>query len=341
MARSTNNSRKAPSVSDKTRNELWVSADNQCSKCGMWLKQDKGVIGEVAHIVDESLDGFYRPDSEEKILPLTERNKIDNLILLCNNCHQTIDDKSNLQIYTIEKLREIKKSHEDEINERRSKSPNKELQDFYKDLVQKWVELADFENWKNWTDNFNLKRVVEPLLLPEDHEKLEKLFQWLFTRIWSEKAERELVAAFDNFFCIITAFFDVSHKAKMHWEFYNDQNQILRILVLPRYFERKRIREAGYKFDEKNFSRKTYEEHIKIIEEWAEIFVILINELTRAANYINTLIRQKIDSSFMLNEGLVVTNLVGRSSLEYNNKEFIYPFKESKDHKAITRVLNS
>jgi hypothetical protein len=45
------------------------------------------VLGEMAHIVGESMDG-PRGDSP---MTLVERNRADNIILLCNIHHQLID----------------------------------------------------------------------------------------------------------------------------------------------------------------------------------------------------------------------------------------------------------
>jgi hypothetical protein len=65
------------------------------------------ILGEMAHIVAERPDG-PRGNSP---LPIGERNKYENLILLCNVHHQLIDDKP--QTYTVERLHQIKKDHEE------------------------------------------------------------------------------------------------------------------------------------------------------------------------------------------------------------------------------------
>jgi hypothetical protein len=66
------------------------------------------VLGEMAHIVAESPNG-PRGDS-----PLTteERNRYENLILLCNQHHQLIDSKEALPKYTVERLHAMKQAHE-------------------------------------------------------------------------------------------------------------------------------------------------------------------------------------------------------------------------------------
>jgi hypothetical protein len=66
------------------------------------------VLGEMAHIVAESLNG-PRGDST---LTLEERNRAANLILLCNTHHQFIDDQGQLEIFTVERLRALKETHE-------------------------------------------------------------------------------------------------------------------------------------------------------------------------------------------------------------------------------------
>ncbi len=64
------------------------------------------ILGEIAHIVAESPDG---PRGDSPLSP-AERNKYENLILLCNVHHQQIDDQP--QTYTIERLQQIKQDHE-------------------------------------------------------------------------------------------------------------------------------------------------------------------------------------------------------------------------------------
>lgn len=66
------------------------------------------LLGEMAHIVAESPDGPRGDDP----LPLDQRNLHTNLVLLCNNHHQIIDDPGNAAYYTVERLRGIKEKHE-------------------------------------------------------------------------------------------------------------------------------------------------------------------------------------------------------------------------------------
>jgi hypothetical protein len=67
------------------------------------------VTGELAHIVAESIDG---PRGDHP-LPLEERNKAPNLILVCAKHHKVVDEKT--QYYTVERLRQMKADHEERI----------------------------------------------------------------------------------------------------------------------------------------------------------------------------------------------------------------------------------
>lgn len=96
---------------------LLLRSGNRCAfpACGEVLVLSGGdpenpvVIGEVAHIVAESTDG-PRGDCP---LPLEERNKARNLILLCAKHHKVVDEKT--QYYTAERLRQMKADHEEKI----------------------------------------------------------------------------------------------------------------------------------------------------------------------------------------------------------------------------------
>ncbi|MEU1548947.1 tetratricopeptide repeat protein [Nocardia sp. NPDC005745] len=70
------------------------------------------VLGEIAHIIAESNNG---PRGRS---PLTkaQRNRYDNLILLCNQHHQLIDSQPDT--WTTSRLREMKAAHEDWVARR-------------------------------------------------------------------------------------------------------------------------------------------------------------------------------------------------------------------------------
>lgn len=70
---------------------------------------DPAVLGEMAHIVGEKRRG---PRGADK-MPLSERNKHTNLVLLCGDHHKLIDSQPNA--YSIPVLRAMKSDHEARI----------------------------------------------------------------------------------------------------------------------------------------------------------------------------------------------------------------------------------
>lgn len=101
------------SISDKTRKRLWAKSGNRCAISKIELvsdptgESDDSIIGEECHICANSLGG---PRYNEK-LSEAEIDSYDNLILLSRNFHKIVDDNSTY--YTPERLRNIKKSHEE------------------------------------------------------------------------------------------------------------------------------------------------------------------------------------------------------------------------------------
>ncbi|SLM18726.1 conserved hypothetical protein [uncultured spirochete] len=100
------------SVTDKTRKLIWVKTGNRCAICRQKLtidetsKDSDSVVGDECHIVSESENGprFDKSYPEERI------DSEENLIVLCKTHHKMIDDQ--VDTYTTEVLRAIKKNHE-------------------------------------------------------------------------------------------------------------------------------------------------------------------------------------------------------------------------------------
>lgn len=97
-------------ITAKTRKTLWSKSGNRCLLCRIEVVQevqesDNLVVGEECHIISskpngprsrESLDGGY--------------DDYDNLLILCANDHKRIDELT--EIYTPDKLRHMKRIHE-------------------------------------------------------------------------------------------------------------------------------------------------------------------------------------------------------------------------------------
>ena len=93
-----------------TLKALFARSKNLCAfpGCMTPIAEDNGTVtGEVCHICALSAGGpRYDPDQTS-----SERNAAGNLILMCGRHHKIID--SEVQTYTVARLRSIKRSHEE------------------------------------------------------------------------------------------------------------------------------------------------------------------------------------------------------------------------------------
>lgn len=101
----------------KTKTQLWVKAAGRCQYEGcnkpLWL--DSLTMAEmnasyIAHIIADKPDG-PRGDQD---FPLKKRNDISNLMLMCDVHHRLIDHE-DIAGHSIERLRDMKRKHEERI----------------------------------------------------------------------------------------------------------------------------------------------------------------------------------------------------------------------------------
>ena len=103
------------SISFATRDALWGKAAGCCQICSAPLFEGgayrtSGNYSNIAHIHAYSEDG---PRFNEK-LSENDRNSIENLMLLCPQCHKTVDDDE--ATYTADVLRSIKSKREEYVS---------------------------------------------------------------------------------------------------------------------------------------------------------------------------------------------------------------------------------
>ena len=96
---------------------LWGLAAGMCSKpgCGVdciphLVAGDPTIIGEMAHVI-------ARKPSGPRGSPQGGSDSYENLILLCPNCHKTVD-KAPTDTYAEEVLHAWKRQHEGEVRDR-------------------------------------------------------------------------------------------------------------------------------------------------------------------------------------------------------------------------------
>ena len=94
---------------NKTREKLYLLSRNQCAfpDCTQKLMDDSGqLIGEICHIeaANEGGERFNPAMTNET------RRHISNLVVLCRNHHAVTN---NEKVYSVEKMKQIKKNHEE------------------------------------------------------------------------------------------------------------------------------------------------------------------------------------------------------------------------------------
>ncbi len=120
-----NDSRTRKSIPTTTKEMLWGKAAGRCEMIGCnklvyesFVTHDEVKLGEIAHNIAANKGGprgtkepFWHIDST--IDDDDDYNTIDNLLLLCPECHAEVD--KNSRNYSVELLRKMKKQHEDRI----------------------------------------------------------------------------------------------------------------------------------------------------------------------------------------------------------------------------------
>lgn len=108
--------KKRKQIPIKTQRILFAQSGGICSMpdCNLPIivseNGKKSNIANLAHIEAYHPDGSrFNPKLSED-----ERNNEENLIVVCGNCHKKIDDFP--EIYTVDKLKKIKKDHISKIN---------------------------------------------------------------------------------------------------------------------------------------------------------------------------------------------------------------------------------
>ena len=317
-------------ISLKTHKMLWGRAANRCAfpDCRLELvmdaseTDDEALVGEECHIIAREPGG---PRGDHS-LPIESRDKYSNLILLCST-HQTLIDKQP-QKYTVRYLQELKATHEKWVRE--------SLQDFdpakqrdeerYAAYIEEWVKLAHLNTWRDSLDW--LFYGDQPEITKEEYDSLVQLCFWLSSRIWPKRYP-ELEAAFENFRRVLV---DLLNTFDVH---------AFRREVLD--YEVVKGEDITY-MTNKFYKWHDDEDHDVWVERYLFYLDFLLDlglELTRAANYICDKVRQFIDPTFRLREGVA---LVGSSRepirTEYQIDEYtLHPyaglkhFKEDRKHR--------
>jgi len=273
-------------ISLKTHKMLWGHSGNMCAfpECKLELVMDEtqtddpSIIGEEAHIIARSPDearGDSKLDSEQ-------RDKYDNLVLLCSVHHKLIDDQP--KYYTVKIIKDFKKAHEKWVNSSLRIDIKKQHDDeVYSDYLDKIIELADVDNWKAWTSYIYGGGHAQ--MSKEQYDNLMTLNEYILSRVWPKRYP-ELEESIINLKIIINDFLKVFDKYSE--EIGND-------FICTRKF---------YQIHEWN--KDMYEKLAKKYDYHIDLVLDLTCEMTRAMNFLFDNVRNNILRSFRLNDGILL-----------------------------------
>jgi hypothetical protein len=166
---------------------LGRNARFHCCNCGIFAHD-----GEGAHIISPSDEGprsYKQYDEYKKMNKKYIRKNINiekNGLWLCRTCHKEIDKKINLKHYSVEKLRNLKKSHEDKCAEDYLKIT--EINDTF---TKKFDKLLDsFDKYKIENSEVNRNSIKYYLTLFHECDSYIDKLQWLLK---SEKILEEIM----------------------------------------------------------------------------------------------------------------------------------------------------
>jgi hypothetical protein len=298
-------------LSIKTNRMLWGRAASRCSlpECRRELvvdplgSDDPSLVGEAAHIVAEQPDGPRGHSS----LSLEQRNTYENLILLCNVHHKQVDDQVNY--FTVERLTFIKAEHESWVRTNLSgfDSVKQAGDERWAGYIDEWASRADLDRWLDRT--YPLLQPA-PAVSKDFFSRLAELREWILSRVWPDSYP-DLRAALENFRMVVG---DLVNEFERHSKPEHDGS----FLETERFY---RIKEWNPDLYEA-LSRR-YDFHVDLVHD-------LACEMTRAANYVCDKVRDNLDRSFRVEQGVLLvrrgmgTDLMEHTyRLEYRDRERI------------------
>lgn len=151
----------------------------------------------------------------------------------------------------------------------------------YAGYLDKWANQVELNEWMGWSTGFMF--AGQPVIRKEKFEELADASTWIFGRVCPQRY-LELEAAFENFNFVLVDLLKVFRSQAEEW---NDE-----------LWTRKFYKSDGWNPDYDK-DHKRFEFHVDLVED-------LMLELTRAANYVCDKVRENLDRSFRLEEGLVM-----------------------------------
>jgi hypothetical protein len=291
---------------------LWGRSGNCCAypECRKQLAMDIedtddiSIVGEEAHIVGKEKDA-PRGNSD---LTNDQRDKYDNLILLCSIHHKVIDDHP--EIYTVDKLRLNKQEHERWVAKNLQFDEVKQKEDeFYAGYLDNILGLLKIDHYKAWTSA--LFGGDQPTLRKEIYDKLKEAVSYILSRVWFYRYQ-PLKDAFINVKNVI-------NDLLLIFDHYSTLNENETIYYTEKFY---RIKE----WDPEKYNKlgDKYDYHVKLVED-------LTLELTRALNYLFDQVRKYLFPPFRITEGVLLIEVGPFMDFSWRTYRVEYRGEERKD----------
>lgn len=260
---------------------------------------DPSLVGECSHIVAEKPTGT-RGDS-----PLTakQRNRYRNLILLCNVHHKQVDDQPTH--FTVERLHEMKRAHESWVRTQLAGFDVQKQEDDerWAGYIEEWSARSDLNNWLVNTSHLLSS---DPQVDAHFFAALKEIPVWVLSRVWPNSAP-DLRAALENYSSVVN---DLLNEFAKH----SKPDSSGEMVETIRFY---RIED----YNEERYHRllKQFNFHVDLLHD-------LVFELTRAGNLVCDIVRREIDSTFRIEEGVLLVQRQGGLTwhthrLEYQGSE--------------------
>ena len=275
-------------VSLVTRVSLWGRAGARCSNpdCRRLVTYradnslDPSITGDVCHIKARSPGGpRFDPTYPEEF-----RDSYDNLILLCRIDHKIVDDHEDT--YTVDKLREMKATHEAWVEAQLSPQQKSDLatKEKYASIIANIEQMLRFDKadgWLGWmaSDEY-------PMIQKEFADMLFGFATWIARQFWPNSMPKIEISALN----LTKAIDDYIHFFVQH----SGHDMLPQFYCIPKFYQ---ISE----WDEDRYERlsKKWESVIKEARERAA-------EIARALNLLLEVVREHIAPDYRASEGWFV-----------------------------------
>jgi len=230
---------------------------------------------------------------------IDDRDGYQNLILLCGPHHKVID--RDIPNHPIDRLVDLKWSHEREINERLSpEQVNEDMEEVrYAAVVDEWARRIEIDKWESQVSRVTASGAIKESVL----ETFQDLNSWLLRRVWPRTKPR-LEDAFLNFRAIAE---DLDAVATRYATRRGGDVLIDRV-----YKEERMVNEEQRLFLEQRS------------EYYQDLAADLAIELTRAVNLVGERVREQLWPVYRLDEGYATIGLGLGETLSFETLRPLY-----------------